>query len=301
MSIKILDCVIIGGGIAGLTAGIYLSRFNCKVSVIDNKASRARLIPCSHNFPGFPEGVTGKRILSKLKKQYDAYQNEFMVETVSSIVKKQNLFLIKGKNIYIKSKFVILATGLIDQAPDIFSNQSRTSTRKGFLRHCLICDGYEISGKKVLIISDNKSCIKQALLLKAYTDSITILILGKKIQFTSEEKKHFSKYNIILIDNEKDNCQVEVKNNQLHIKMKNKHLIFKVVYSALGVKTRSELAVKLGIHHDKDKCLIVNTHQETSLKGFYAAGDVVKGIKQMCIAASQGATAAIDIFNKLNV
>ncbi len=64
-----LDCLIIGGGPAGLTAAVYLARYHRKVAVFDAGRSRARLIPESHNYPGFPNGITGQQLLGSLAAQ----------------------------------------------------------------------------------------------------------------------------------------------------------------------------------------------------------------------------------------
>src|SRR5215217_2362317 len=66
---RCLDCLIIGGGPAGLTAAVYLARFRRKVVVVDSGSSRASLIPASHNYPGFPDGVGGEELLARLRCQ----------------------------------------------------------------------------------------------------------------------------------------------------------------------------------------------------------------------------------------
>ena len=70
----LMECLIIGGGPAGLTAAIYLARFNRKVTLIDNGESRARLIPKTHNYPGFEDGVSGSKLLTYLRIQAETYR-----------------------------------------------------------------------------------------------------------------------------------------------------------------------------------------------------------------------------------
>jgi len=68
-----MDCIVIGGGPAGLTAAIYLARYRRQVAVIDSGESRARLIPKTHNYPGFADGITGQRLLELLRAQAENY------------------------------------------------------------------------------------------------------------------------------------------------------------------------------------------------------------------------------------
>ena len=68
-----MDCLVIGGGPAGLTAAVYLARFRRDVAVIDSGESRARLIPKSHNYPGFADGIGGQQLLELLREQADGY------------------------------------------------------------------------------------------------------------------------------------------------------------------------------------------------------------------------------------
>ena len=67
------DCLIVGGGPAGLTAAIYLARYRRKVVIFDNGESRAALIPESHNYPGFPHGISGQELLRTLRRQAETY------------------------------------------------------------------------------------------------------------------------------------------------------------------------------------------------------------------------------------
>ena len=73
MSDDILDCLIIGGGPAGLTAAIYLARFHLKLRVVDAGASRASLIPCTRNHAGFPDGISGEELIARMTAQAQKY------------------------------------------------------------------------------------------------------------------------------------------------------------------------------------------------------------------------------------
>jgi thioredoxin reductase (NADPH) len=125
------ECAVIGGGVGGLTAAIYLARFHFKTCVIDNEDSRAALIPLSHNFPGFPDGIAGKDILLRLRKQYQCYQQDILTDTVLSIKKDKSsaFFLIKTHHTLLQAKHIVLATGVIDIEPSLPNVDS--SIKKG--------------------------------------------------------------------------------------------------------------------------------------------------------------------------
>src|SRR4051795_2069167 len=87
-----LDCLVIGGGPAGLTAAIYLARYRRKVMVIDSRESRAALIPETHNYPGFAAGVSGRKLLELLASQAATYGVKFVHDTVQSLQKSGDAF-----------------------------------------------------------------------------------------------------------------------------------------------------------------------------------------------------------------
>lgn len=80
------ECLIIGGGPAGLTAALYLARFRRRVALTDNDGRRAELIPMSHNFPGFPDGVTGTSLLAQLRQQLQPYPVIYLQGTIERLV-----------------------------------------------------------------------------------------------------------------------------------------------------------------------------------------------------------------------
>src|SRR3954463_5512018 len=91
-----MDCVIIGGGPAGLTAAIYLARFNRSVAVIDGGDSRARLIPATHNYPGFADGVSGSRLLELLREQARNYGVQLIQGRIELLKKQGERFRAEG-------------------------------------------------------------------------------------------------------------------------------------------------------------------------------------------------------------
>lgn len=162
-----LDCLIIGAGPAGLTAAIYLQRFRRNCVVVDAGSSRVSLIPTSHNYPGFPEGIHGPDLLDRLRSQASKYGGEFIHASVISLGIENGIFVATtdaGQEI--RSKTVLMATGAADIVPPFPAMES--AVKKGLLRYCPICDGYEAINKSVAVLGDGVHGAKEALFIADY-------------------------------------------------------------------------------------------------------------------------------------
>lgn len=294
---QIYDCIIIGGGPAGLTAGIYLARFKCKIKVFDDNDSRALLISKSHNYPGFPQGISGINLLKRLRQQLLNYDVSINPQTVTKVnYTKTKLFSIFTEKSHFYAKTVILATGIKDIEPKL--PQLENTIKEGRIRHCLICDGYEAKNKKIGILGEGRKGLNQAILLSRFSKDIMLLNINKKLQLTQQEKINCLKRNIKIIN--EDIIKVTIpKNKKVTITTTQSKLHFDILYSALGVKLRKQLINHLRIKCHKNKFLKVNSHQETNLTGLFAIGDVVSGLHQMTVATSQATTAALAVFKRV--
>src|SRR5438552_3010712 len=129
-----MDCIIIGGGPAGLTAAIYLARFNRNVAVIDSGESRARLIPKTHNYPGFADGVTGVRLLKLLREQAETYGISLIEGRVEQLQNANDRFTVHWNGRQLVTARVVIATGLVDKCPPI--PRLREAIAGGLVRYC---------------------------------------------------------------------------------------------------------------------------------------------------------------------
>ena len=168
---KIWDCLIVGGGPAGLTAAIYLGRYLRSTLVVDDGASRALLIPESHNYPGF-KGIAGPKLLDLLRKQASQFGVAWKRGEVIGLRREGNgSFTAQCDGAEIFARFVILATGLVDQAPSV----DRTSDASpDAIRYCPICDGYEAKDKRIGVIGALVPAAKKAMFLRTYSADVTV-------------------------------------------------------------------------------------------------------------------------------
>jgi thioredoxin reductase (NADPH) len=295
-----LDCIVVGGGPAGLTAAIYLARYRRRFCLIDASASRARLIPLSHNLPGFTQGVRGTELLEMMTSQAKKFGAEIVPGVLDSLERGgDGVFtatLRSGPREY-RARTVLLATGVVDREPELPNVES--AVRRGLIRHCPICDGYEVIDKKIGVIGSGNSALQEALFLLTYTRDITLLSLGKPLDLSRQELRRAADAGIKIV--EYPIAQVVIKEDRikaLTTESGEAH-IFDSLYSALGSVAQSDLARGLGANVDDKGCIETDRHQRTSLEGLFAAGDVVRGLNQIGVAIGEGAIAATSIHNLL--
>jgi thioredoxin reductase (NADPH) len=175
----ILDCIVVGGGPGGLTAAIYLGRFRRRFVVLDSGDSRLDWIPVSHNHPGFPDGAPGRELLARMRQQAQTYGAEIRsVAAVGATRDDAGLFTIEtADGAELRSRNLLLATGVTDNEPALPNVYGLV--RRGLIRICPICDGYEQQGKSVGVIGNSDKAIDEAIFLKLYTDRLTVLNVGE--------------------------------------------------------------------------------------------------------------------------
>lgn len=294
-----MDCLVIGAGPAGLTAAIYLARYRRDFLVIDAGASRASWIPLSHNHAGFPDGVTGPDLLARMRAQAERYGAPIErgeVEALERLPDGRFRASLGGRSV--EADRVLLATGVIDLEPEL--PNLRNAVQRGLIRHCPICDAYEVIDQKVGIIGYGKCSLREALLLRAYTEDLTLLTLGREMEIPEDEQEALQGCGVKVLD--EPIREITVEDGRIaawHTHDGGAHS-FDTVYSALGLRIRSDLALALGARHDQDGALIVDDHQRTSVPGLYAAGDVVRGLTQISVASGQAAIAATVINNSFS-
>lgn len=292
-----LDCLIIGAGPAGLTAATYLARFRRRIRVVDSGASRAALIPTSHNHPAFPDGIAGTELLRRLREQAARYGVEIERGQVERLEREGERFLATWDNNAARARTVLLATGCLDVEPPLPGLLD--AIRQGLIRHCPICDGYEVMGQNIGVIGSGDHLKKEVLFLRTYTPHITALTLGRPPGLSEDEHAELTAAGVEVVTDpvrEVMRSGGRIAALTLH---DGRRLEFDTLYSALGAQIRSELALGLGARHDGNQCLWTDSRQQTSVPGVYAAGDVVSSLNQISVAYGQAAIAATAIHNRL--
>ncbi|CAN5249031.1 NAD(P)/FAD-dependent oxidoreductase [soil metagenome] len=288
------DVVIVGAGPAGLTAATYLGRFRRSVLVADGGEPRANWIPVSHNMPGFPAGITGASILSRMREQAREYGAVIEPGMVEAVTPASHGFVVRLNGRDVRCRAVLLATGVIDHHPELPGVEG--AIKRSLVRICPICDGYEATDKAVAVIGDGDSGAREAAFLRTYTDRVTLIHVGPAHALT--EHAAIARLGITLVETTID--QVHIEDDRVTaLTWANDRQAFDLVYSALGTTANADLATAMGVEISGDGLMITDTHGRTSVPGLYAAGDVVRGLNQIAVATAEAAVAATAIHNAL--
>ncbi|MDF2445945.1 MAG: NAD(P)/FAD-dependent oxidoreductase [Moraxellaceae bacterium] len=296
METDCLDCAVIGAGPAGLTAALYLARFRRHIAVLDTGASRAALIPASHNFPGFPEGIAGLALLRVLTAQVARYGVSVAPAEVLRLQRADECFMVESLAGVRRARTVLLATGCIDTSPDWPDLEE--SVRGGYLRYCPICDGFEVIDRELAVLGNGEHAAQEALFIRHFTPRVTLLTGGGALSAERGTLAHLGSAGIAVVTEAVVSGHVD-SGRFACVFAGDGRRSFDSLYLALGTTLRSGLAVALGAACSPNGELLVDAHMQTSVPGLYAAGDVVKALNQMTVAAGEAATAATAIHNRL--
>ena len=293
---EVLDCAIVGGGPGGLTAATYLGRQRRRFRVFDAGESRAAWIPTSHNTPGFPEGLSGEAMLARFREQAERYGAQIVRAEVTALAKDADAFVLTTADGETRARRVILATGVADREPDL--PDVFDAVKKGLIRICPICDGYESSGLDIGVIGNCEHAAAEALFIRTWSERVTVIVPRTLGKVSDTRRKDLADAGIAIIESPIEHVSV-VDGHLSCLDVGGKTRRFDVVYAALGVDPRGELARMAGAKLDDDGRLPVDAHQQTSVEGLYAAGDIVRGLNQVTVACAEAAVAAIAVHNSL--
>jgi thioredoxin reductase (NADPH) len=299
---ELLDCIIVGGGPAGLTAALYLARFERRFLLVDAGASRASWIPTSHNIPVFADGISGREILARQREHVARYGAEVLQGTVTVLRRDEGGFTASvevGSGLVreVRVRRVLLATGADDVEPDL--PDLPDAVRRGLVRYCPICDGYEARGKRIAVVGHGDRGLGEAVFVACtYSRDVTLLTLGQGMDLDEGERERVQKHGIKVVHEPVTGLDTAGDRITVLRTASGEEHRFEVLYSALGLKLRSELALGLGAEHDGAGALTVDEHNRTTVPGLYAAGGVVRGLDQVVVAMGHGAIASTDIHNR---
>lgn len=288
---------MIGGGPAGLTAAIYLARYRRRFLLVDEGHPRAGLIPLVRNFPGFPDGIAGEALLSRLAEQARRYGAEFVSGRVAKLRHGDGFSLGLADGSSLDAETVILATGVVENQPALPGCE--TAVRRGLLRICPICDGYETIGRRVAVLGASDHAAAEALFLRSYAREVTLILVGEDPRLPAQRHRALAQAGVEVIATPIDHVELETESTPLVRLRGGQTRRFDTLYSAFGVTPQWALAADVGAKRDEDGRLVVDAHQETSARGLFAAGDLVRGLNQIAVAVGEAALAATAVHNRL--
>ena len=291
------DCLVIGGGPAGLTAAIYLTRYHLSLKVIDAGKSRAAWIPCTHNHAGYPGGIEGKELLRLMREQAQMYGASIETDRVTRLDRIEGGFEVTWGSGCVRARKVLLATGITNRRPPMDVEVHDEALAKGLIRYCPVCDGYEVTDKKIGVIGSGSRGVAESVFLRGFTEDITLIAPDKAHELGPDDRAQMEAFGIRRIDGP---CvEIVPGDDTIIVRTPYGEHCFDSVYPALGSDMHTELAEQVGAEITKDGTLPVDSHQRTSVPGLYAAGDVVLGLDQISHAMGEGGVAATTMRNDL--
>jgi thioredoxin reductase (NADPH) len=283
------EVIIIGGGMAGLSAAIYLGRAQRDTLVIDSGHSMAKWEPKVENYLGFPKGVAGEDLLKYGRKQAEHHEVEFAEDEIVDLSSNGGGFVLGGKKMEYRCRSLLLATGIYHIPPDIPGVKECLGHSMFF---CKDCDGYRVRGKRIAVIGANNEAVEYALGMLFYSPCVIVATNGEKIHWDDQHAAWLKEYEIPthtdrIVDCEHGKCQVRGLKfaDGCEVKIDN-------IFTTRGDIFHTDLAEKLGAKLDGDGQIEIDQCMRTSVPHLYAAGCVTPANCQIIIAAGQGAAAA---------
>ena len=293
---KIYDAIVIGSGISGMSAAIYLKRANLDIAIFESYIPGGQINNTSNieNYPGFIK-IDGPTLVMNIQNQINEMNIPLKYEKVIKITKKENFIIERNKEKYI-TKNVVVATG---RTPNKLGIEDKF-IGKG-VSYCALCDGFLYKNLEVIVVGGGNSAFEESLYLSKICKKVTILNRSEKLRATKIlQNEGFSKKNIEIIYN----CTIEKINSE------NEKIVS--VNTNKGIINCSGIFIYIGLTPNleylnidvktENNYIIVDNKMKTNVKGLYACGDVIKkDVYQIITAASEGAIAATNLIKDMEM
>ena len=284
-----VEIIIIGGGIAGLSAAIYLGRAKRETLVIDTGRSMARWEPDVQNYLGFPDGVSGVELLQRARKHARKYRVQFVNDEIISAQAPSQKFFLRGRKGNYSCRRLLLATGIFHVPPDIPGVKPCLGHSMFF---CKDCDGCRVQNRNIGIYGWTNETVEYALAMLTYSHHVAILTDGHKPRWSRQHENWIRAHAIPV--HRRAICGVRHRRGQIHTLTfeRGNPICVEALFTTRGDVCFSKLAVELGAKVNRAGEIAVRLDMGTTVPRLYAAGCVTPANCQMIIAAGQGAIAA---------
>jgi thioredoxin reductase (NADPH) len=303
MTAKDYDCIIIGGGIAGLQGAIQLGRYMHRTLVIDKGRGRSTLCKSYHNILGWPDGISGTELRRVGKLQAEKLDVQFMQDEVIQLTRSESGFEIEtATNQRLEARTVLLATGLSDRFPDI-PGLERCMGLTMFV--CPDCDGYETKDQKTIVLGAGDPGASMALTIHYWTkDLVYINHEWNQSPVSNEYRQQLTEKEISYIEETVLEVLVgEGAEGQFQgVRLADGQEVSgaRGFFAFGGNKVHSDLARQAGAERLENKHIVTDPRTKmTNVPGLWAAGDVGVHSEQLTIAMGEGSQAAIWMHKEL--
>lgn len=305
MSAQLYDCIVVGAGPGGLTASLFLARYRFRTLTFHHNSPRNIYSHGVHGFLGH-HNILPTELLERGRSEVTQHGGLIIEACVNRVEKlSDDRFRVStGGGAIVEQSFdarrLVLATGLRDNTPDCggFADFYGTS-----VHHCPDCDAFENTGKHITVLGHGKKTVGFALNLLTWTDRLTLITNREPGDITDEHRAQLAAHDIALIEDRSiTRLDGDIAARQLRrvIFDAGEPLECDALFFNLGTEPASDLHDQLGCRYDEECNLVwVDEHQQTSVQGVYAAGDITPHSQLAVVAAAEGAMAAIHIHKEL--
>jgi len=294
------ELIVIGGGPAGLSAGIYGARSGLKTVILEKTIAggRAGEAPLVENYPGL-DPMKGMELVEKLKAQAVKYVEIKEFEVVNDIEVGTNLLVRTDKGEY-SAEALIIATGTTHRKLGVKGEAELLG--KG-VSYCATCDGFLFKGKKVAVVGGGNTAAMYAIYLDNLECDVTLVHRSGELRAEDCLQNRLKGRVDLMLNSVVEEIMgddfvkwIRVRDMKENTK---KDLEVAGVFVSVGENPNSELAAKIGVSIDEEGYITTDKTQRTNVPRVYAAGDVTVGVKQIVVACSGGAVAALSAFEDL--
>ncbi|WP_306210631.1 NAD(P)/FAD-dependent oxidoreductase [Actinoplanes sp. RD1] len=287
------DALVVGGGPAGLSAALYLARYNRSVLVFDTGHGRSTHHQKNRNYLGFPDGIATIGLRELARQQLAPYpQIRFVHHVIGTVTGDgERGFTAVGQGGHEwHGRTIVLATGVLDHFPH-FPGWEQYVGRSMFW--CITCDGYENRGRSILVVGHTDAAAGEAMQLHSLTDRIQLLTNSHSDEISPRFRKRLANANIPVVDDHIKSVEgTDGMLTAVHTRG-GLRLELDSLFSIQGSTPETTLARQLGVRLAPSGWIEVDSEQKTSVPGVYAAGDVTAlHSHQVSAAVHEGAQAA---------
>jgi len=295
-SVESYEVAVVGGGPAGLSAGLYATRLGHDTVVVDRGGGRAAMMLDTHNVIGVTEDVSGNEFLGTATEQVEEYGGDVVRDFVTDIDREPDgRFRLEGNDTEILADRVVLGVGFSDERPE----PPLPRTGKG-LHYCLHCVAYMFIDESVYVMGTGEAAAHVAMIMLNFTDEVDILTRGDDIEWSDETQELVEAHPVDVIHeditgmNKADDGWLESFEFEGGAVRE-----YKGGFALYGSNYNTELAEALGCDLNDDGTIVVDDHGRTSVDGIYAVGDITPGHNQVPVAMGKGAKAGLAIHKEL--
>lgn len=291
------DCIIVGSGISGMSAAIYLKRANKNILLLESYIPGGQINKTSNveNYPGFVK-IDGPSLVMNITDQITNLDIPLKYEEVLEI-KKQNHFIVKtNKNEY-SSDYVILATGRMPNKLGIDLEEEFIG--KG-ISYCALCDGTLFKNKDVIVVGGGNSALEESIYLSKICRKITIINRGNALRASEILQEKVKQLNNITIKYNSKLNKINITDNKISsVIINNEQIACEGIFIYIGLTPKLDYLKNLNINLDKNY-IQVDSNMKTNIDKLYACGDIIKkDVYQIITAASEGAIAATSVIKNM--